>query len=49
MGQTTYDFNEEELTTIDNVNGEDIIKNDGLYKDNVYGSYIHGIFDKEEV
>ena len=49
MGQTTYDFNEEELTTIDNVNGEDIIINDGLYKDNVYGSYIHGIFDKEEV
>ena len=49
MGQTTYDFNEEELTTIDNVNGEDIIKNDGLYKDNVYGTYIHGIFDKEEV
>lgn len=49
MGQTTYDFNEEKLTTIDNVNGEDIIKNDGLYKDNVYGSYIHGIFDKEEV
>ena len=49
MGQTTYDFNEEELTTIDNVNGEDIIKNDGLYKDNVYGSYIHGIFDNEEV
>ena len=49
MGQTTYDFNEEELTTVDNVNGEDIIKNDGLYKDNVYGSYIHGIFDKEEV
>ena len=49
MGQTAYDFNEEELTTIDNVNGEDIIKNDGLYKDNVYGSYIHGIFDKEEV
>lgn len=49
MGQTTYDFNEEELTTIDNVNGEDIIKNEGLYKDNVYGSYIHGIFDKEEV
>ena len=26
---------------------KDIIKNDGLYKDNVYGSYIHGIFDKE--
>ena len=26
MGQTTYDFNEEKLTTIDNVNGEDIIK-----------------------
>ncbi len=49
MGQTTYDPNECELTTIDNVNGEDIIKNDGLYKDNVYGSYIHGIFDKEEV
>lgn len=49
MGETTYDFNEEELTTIDNVNGEYIIKNDGLYKDNVYGSYIHGIFDKEEV
>ena len=49
MGQTTYDFSEEELTTIDNVNGKDIIKNDGLYKDNVYGSYIHGIFDKEEV
>ncbi|MCQ2969233.1 MAG: cobyric acid synthase [Clostridium sp.] len=49
MGQTIYDFNEEELVTIDNVNGKDVIKNDGLYKENVYGSYIHGIFDKEEV
>lgn len=49
MGQTIYDPNGCELTTIDNVNGEDIIKNDGLYQENVYGSYIHGIFDKEEV
>lgn len=24
-------------------------KLDGAYKDNVYGSYVHGIFDKEEV
>ena len=24
-------------------------KADGAYSDNVYGSYVHGIFDKEEV
>lgn len=28
---------------------ENITKVDGAYSDNVYGSYVHGIFDKEEV
>ena len=36
------------LTQIrDTVNG--IVKIDGTYKANVYGSYVHGIFDKEKV
>ncbi len=28
---------------------KDTIKKDGAYANNVYGSYVHGIFDKEEV
>lgn len=35
------------VTITDKVNGDS--KADGTYKDNVYGSYVHGIFDKEEV
>lgn len=35
------------VTITDKVNGTS--KVDGTYKDNVYGSYVHGIFDKEEV
>lgn len=39
---------EEPLTLIrDIVSGEE--KTDGGYYDNVYGSYVHGIFDKEEI
>jgi adenosylcobyric acid synthase len=37
-----------ELTSIQNQKETDI-KLDGAFKDNVYGSYIHGIFDKEQV
>ena len=24
-------------------------KTDGAYKDNIYGTYLHGVFDKEQV
>lgn len=48
MGQTVLD---EKLTPLifarDTVSGE--AKPDGAFLDGVYGSYIHGIFDKEEV
>ncbi len=48
MGESTRKENAKPLVTItDKVNGDS--KADGTYKDNVYGSYVHGIFDKEEV
>ena len=48
MGECTRKENAKPLVTItDKVNGDS--KADGTYKDNVYGSYVHGIFDKEEV
>lgn len=37
------------LTRITEVSGESSDELVGLYKDNIYGSYIHGIFDKEDV
>ena len=48
MGECARKENAKPLVTItDKVNGDS--KADGTYKDNVYGSYVHGIFDKEEV
>ena len=48
MGQTTLEPGTPSLTGItDIVSGESEI--DGAYQDGVYGSYVHGIFDKEEV
>ncbi len=37
------------LAQIKTVAGEKVSKTDGYYKGNVYGSYIHGIFDREEI
>ncbi len=37
------------LTLIENVTGEKVNKTDGLIDANIMGSYIHGIFDEEQV
>lgn len=37
------------LARIKTVAGEKVSKTDGYYKGNIYGSYIHGIFDREEI
>lgn len=48
MGESMLREGTCQLTKIqDAVSGE--AKEDGAYKGNVYGSYVHGIFDKEEV
>lgn len=48
MGQTALGQNLKPLAFVgDAVSGES--KPDGTFSDGVYGSYIHGIFDKEEV
>lgn len=48
MGTTTLTKDAHTLTQIrDQVTGAE--KQDGAYRENVYGSYVHGIFDKEEV
>ena len=48
MGETKLHENVESFTRItDTVKNE--TKADGAFYNNVYGSYVHGIFDKEEV
>lgn len=48
MGTTSLSDGAESLVKIsDQVTGT--ARLDGAYRDNVYGSYVHGIFDKEEV
>ena len=48
MGQSTLKEGAKRLLTVtDTVTGE--TKEDGAYKDNVFGTYIHGIFDGPEI
>ena len=48
MGQSTLKEGAKRLLTVtDAVTGE--TKEDGAYKDNVFGTYIHGIFDGPEI
>ena len=48
MGQSTLKEGAKHLLTVtDAVTGE--TKEDGAYKDNVFGTYIHGIFDGPEI
>ena len=48
MGQSTLKEGAKRLLTVtDAVTGE--TKKDGAYKDNVFGTYIHGIFDGPEI
>lgn len=53
MGQSTVEQSELDsvnpLTRIIEVSGNPANEMAGLYKDNIYGSYVHGIFDKENV
>lgn len=51
MGNTVQneDSNAKELTMITEISGQTCRKLAGLYKNNVYGSYIHGIFDNQNV
>jgi len=48
MGISTLNGNAHTLTQIDSIDGS-FSKNEGCYCDNVYGSYVHGIFDNEQV
>lgn len=47
MGQTVGE--EKPLGTLATILGEVECQTEGAYAENVYGSYIHGIFDQEEV
>jgi adenosylcobyric acid synthase len=47
MGITTSPEPQNHISTLTTLNGE--TKEDGLSCTNVYGSYVHGIFDSEEV
>lgn len=48
MGRTVLKEGTSPLTQIrDTITGER--KTEGAYRDNVYGSYVHGIFDNEEI
>ncbi len=53
MGQSTVEASEQDavssLTRMTEISGDGANEMAGLYKDNVYGSYIHGVFDKENV
>lgn len=49
MGVSKLEEGEKQLTKICNTNGKSDTKVEGAQKENVYGSYIHGIFDKEAV
>ncbi|MGP1569347.1 MAG: cobyric acid synthase [Eubacteriales bacterium] len=51
MGNTVKngDSNAKELTVITCLSGEPCNKLAGLYSKNIYGSYIHGIFDNQNV
>lgn len=53
MGQSTVEESEQDsvrsLTRITEISLKESNQMAGLCKDNVYGSYIHGIFDKENV
>jgi adenosylcobyric acid synthase len=50
MGHTQIlDHNAKDLTVIEEVSGEPVQEFAGMCCGNIYGSYIHGIFDKEDV
>ena len=48
MGITTLKDGVKPLTQMQNLNTKDANRSDGAYANNVYGTYVHGIFDKEE-
>lgn len=48
MGASTLKYQAKPFTTItDQVSG--VTRQDGVWKENVYGTYVHGIFDQEHV
>lgn len=47
MGKTYSQGNQADLTTLTTIDGE--IKTDGSCENNVYGCYVHGVFDNEMV
>ena len=49
MGISTPKEDLSSLAQIDTVSGKEVCQFDGYHKGNVYGSYIHGLFDKEEI
>ena len=49
MGISTPKEDLASLAQIDTISGKEVCRFDGYHKGNVYGSYIHGLFDKEEI
>lgn len=49
MGQTFYESEHVPLTAIRYENGREVSYEEGCQKGEVYGSYIHGIFDQEGI
>ncbi len=51
MGVTTLKENTRSMTSLSDyaITSDEQQKEDGAYQENVYGTYVHGVFDKEEV
>ena len=49
MGSSELIGNAKEMSKIENIIENNNEKSDGAQKENVYGSYVHGIFDAQEV
>jgi len=50
MGQTEIlDHKEGTLAVLEEISGKPAAESIGMCRGNIYGSYVHGIFDKEDV
>lgn len=48
MGSTVYENGAQHFSIINRKNGEDTLSKDGCVNKNIFGTYIHGIFDGRE-
>ena len=49
MGVTSLKDTAQSLTRIQDHAASQEVKCDGAYENNIYGTYVHGVFDREEV